>query len=358
MRWISNPLVQWLSRVLGYLLAITALTWPLMGHLSSMLPGFPNVDSGDTVWLRGLIGPTLLNPSDWPTSYDVFWPSGYPVLLLTPNVMDHALGGVLGLVFPFPLADNLLWVGSLLAAALAAHHLGRTLAVERKGLSREGAGWLMGLGWIACDALLREVNLHHAPQTLCFWIPLYLACFHRLLQPTGRWRDAIGAGLFILGAALSYWYLALFAALGSLPLLLAAAKGMSRQSWLRFGAAVGIALLFALPALAPFALSWDQLPVTSPESAPAPLNLPADYSALATAKQFEAGHGAPLWFPFVSGPIDRSNRISWVLVLGTLTALGLAWRQGKLKSALPWLAMAAVSYICLLYTSPSPRDRG
>jgi hypothetical protein len=64
MRWISNPLVQWLSRVLGYLLAITALTWPLMGHLSSMLPGFPNVDSGDTVWLRGLIGPTLLNPTD------------------------------------------------------------------------------------------------------------------------------------------------------------------------------------------------------------------------------------------------------------------------------------------------------
>ncbi|MFT5585549.1 MAG: hypothetical protein ACI9VR_003141 [Cognaticolwellia sp.] len=352
-RWISDsllkwPPVQWLSRVLGYLLAITALTWPLMGHLSSMLPGFPNVDSGDTVWLRGLVGPTLLSPSEWPTSYDVFWPSGYPVLLLTPNVMDHTLGGMLGWVFPFPLADNLLWVGSLLAAALAAHHLGRTLAVGRKGLSREGAGWLMGLGWIACDALLREVNLHHAPQTLCFWIPLYLACFHRLLQPSGRWRDAFGAGLFILGAALSYWYLALFAALGSLPMLLGAARGMSRQSWMRFGAAAGIALLFALPALAPFALSWDQLPLTSPESAPAPLNLPADYSALAAAKQFEAGHGAPLWFPFVSGPIDRSNRISWVLTLGTLAALGLAWRQGKLKTLLPWLAMAAVAYIMIL----------
>ena len=58
MRWTSNfllkrPLLQcmgqWLSRLLGYLLAIMALTWPLMGHMSSMLPGFPNVDSGDTV---------------------------------------------------------------------------------------------------------------------------------------------------------------------------------------------------------------------------------------------------------------------------------------------------------------------
>ncbi|MED5369576.1 MAG: hypothetical protein VX899_01055 [Myxococcota bacterium] len=338
----------WGLRVVGYLLLGVLLTWPLALHLNSSLPGFPNVDAADTLWLRGLVPPLLASPGQWPSTDAVFWPQGYPVLLLTPNLMDHALGGMLAALLPFPLSDNVFWLGCLLANGLSAHHLGRTLTRSRAPLEREGAGWLLGVGWVCSEPLLRELNLHHAPQTMAFWIPLYLAAFAQALEPQGRVRHAIAAGLFMLGAALSYWYLALFAALGSLPLLLAGARKLDRQAWLRFGLAVGVTLLGALPALLPFALSWDSLPVTSPESAPMPLDIAADLSALPAHQRFEAAHGAAPLELLWSSYMDRSNRISWVLLGAVALSAALSLRAQRARQMLPWLAMAALGAVMVL----------
>ena len=105
-----------LALLAGYFGLAIAMTWPLGLHLGTALPGWPNIDAFDTTLLRGVVGELLTHPWDMPHTSLVYWPSGYPIMWLVPNAMDHLSGSLLG-VLPFPWSDNLWWLLTLTAAS-------------------------------------------------------------------------------------------------------------------------------------------------------------------------------------------------------------------------------------------------
>ena len=329
----SRPWVVWLGAALLYLAVACGLTWPLVLDLNGALLGFPNIDQGDTVMLRGIVAELLTHPGDFPHSTQVYFPIGFPVMHLVPNLMDHATGALLTWL-PFPLSDNLWWLLVLAANGLAAHRLGHRLGGH-------GAGLLLGVGWICSDALLREANVHHAPQSMSFWAPLYLDALLVTLSREGRWSHGVLAGLFMGMAALTYWYGAMFLAFASIPLAL---WGLRAHSWRRLGVAVGVATLLALPALLPELMAWESLPLTGGES-PAPVRMEGDLSKVPENMKFITQQGGDLLFPFRRNPIDRSNALSLVvLVLAAWTL----WRQRSEGRVWALLGVAAIGYVFVL----------
>ena len=71
--------------------------------------GFPNVDGMDTAMLRAAFARALENPTLMPWSDWVYFPTGFPVLHLMPNWLDHLSAYPLVRGLPFPLADNVWW---------------------------------------------------------------------------------------------------------------------------------------------------------------------------------------------------------------------------------------------------------
>jgi hypothetical protein len=316
-----------LSRVLGMLAVVCAITWPLVLDPSSVLLGFPSIDSQDTVMLRGLIADLLLHPWDWPESGLVYWPQGYPVGLLTPNLLDHVTAAPFVWLLPFPWADNLWWVAVLLLNGLCAHRLGRAVG------GSEGAGWLAAIALLTSEPVLRETNLHHAPQAMVLWGPLYLDALLRL-RTSGRLRTAALAGLWLALADQSYWYYGLFLGAGSLPLLV----GLRPRAILTLG---GVAAAASAPVLLPQLLAWDARPLTSGAIVPPPVTAHASFASIPQEQVFSAMHGNDLLWWWRSTPIDTANRVSLALLLAA--GLGFhAWGRAPDRRARWGLAFMAV----------------
>jgi hypothetical protein len=327
----DHPIFRRLSPWVGYFLASVVFTWPLVLHLDQALMGYPSIDSQDTLSLRGLVAELLLNPGDWPQSQDVYFPIGYPILLLTPNLLDHLTAAPLVWLLPFPLADNLWWLFILTLNGWAAHRLGR-----RVGES-EGAAWLCGLAFLVSEPLLREANLSHAPQSMLFWAPLYLEAVLDLRDDRGSAkRAAIRAGIFLALAGLSYWYLAFFLVLSSLPLLWGIP--LRNLSWTG-----GISAVLTAPFLLHQLVGWNSRPLTSRDIELAPASdVPESFSVIDEAHVFVTQHGSePLWF-LGGAPIDMSSQVSLVL----LVAAGLGVRSSPHRWRL--LGMAAVGATMVL----------
>ncbi len=308
--------------VLLYLGLALVVTWPLALHMGDSTVGFPGVDGSDTATLRGLIADWLMHPvfrDGRGISDGVYFPVGYPVFGLTPNLLDHLTGAPLVWLLPFPWSDNCWWIAALTLAGYAAHRLGR----EAGG--SEGAGFLVGVALLTSEATAREVNLHHAPQSLIFWGPLTLEAALRLRRAP-QLRTAALAGLWLAGAALSYWYYGLFLAAGAMLVLLwgRGAEGEPGRPPLKLLLVIGaVAAALCLPALAPLLLGWAEGPVTSGGRVPPPVSLPDSYGAVPEALRFVAQHGNDLLFWLRTTPWDTSNRVSLVL----LVAVALAGRR-------------------------------
>lgn len=307
-------------RVLGLVAVVVVLTWPLALHPLSMLPGFPNVDAQDTLMLRGLLADLLLHPWDAPHTLEIYFPTGFPVLHLTPNLLDHLTAAPLVWLLPFPLADNVWWATVLVLNGLAAHRLGRTVG------GTEGAGWLAALAWLTSEPLLREANLHHAPQAMTMFAPLYVAALVELWRDPTAGRPDRRAGLAALWLALSalaYWYMGLFLLLGSLPFLLR----LKPRQW---AVGAGVLLVVCGPFLLPQLVLWDDLPLTTGKLQPAPARADPSFSVLPDAEVFVAQHASDLLFWLRRVPMDLANRVSLLL----LVAAALGWR--RLPKGLGW----------------------
>lgn len=316
-----------LLRILGCLgLALAMMARGLAAPLQS-LPGYANVDLWDTVMLRGVVADALATPGSLPQGDAVFFPVGYPVLQLTPNLLDHLSAAPLVALLPFPLADSLWWLLVLTLNGLAAHHLGRRLGQS------EGAGWLAAAAFVLSEPVAREANLHHAPQAMVFWGPWFVVALLELRERPQA-RTAVAAGALLALGGLSYWYFALFLGLGCLPLLV----GLPLRALVPLGAT---AAALGVPALAPFLLSWGDIPLTAGAEAPPALGLPAALAPLGPKEAFVAWHGADPLFPLRRGPMDVSNRVS----LSLLVAAALGLRRGP---RLPWLWMAGLGGLMVL----------
>lgn len=300
---------------------------------TTSLAGFLGVDALDTAWLRALVPEALWGGG---RADGVFFPEGYPALGLAPNLLDHLLAAPLVALLPFPLADNLWWLLVIWLNGLAGHRLGRVAG------GSEAAGWLGGVAWMWSEPLLREANLHHAPQALSLWAPLFLAEVLLLRQTPSAARGA-RAGLLFALAALSYWYYGLFLALGAAPLLLSRGEA-GRPSPRALGALVGVAALGVAPALAPLLLHWGQDPITAGGQVPPPLQPHASYLSIPDAARFSAQHGNDLLFWLRRAPLDASNRVSLPLIVAA--ALGAATAEPRARRAL--LALAGLGAVMVL----------
>ncbi|HJN72479.1 MAG TPA: hypothetical protein QGF58_00980 [Myxococcota bacterium] len=290
--------MRWLGALGGYLLVVVLLTWPL--PMGGSVLGYPNVDLLDTITLRGLFAGGA-----------AYFPVGYPLHLLLPNVLDHALGWPLAKLLPFPLSDNLWWLLVLVGNGLAGHWMGWRLSGDHLVAAFAGCAWLCS------DWLLREANLHHAPQALALFAPLCLAHAIPALRGGSR-TDALLGGLFLGLASVAYWYFGLFLGVALLTQL-------RRSTWRRALEGAGVALLIAGPLLAWTLAHAAQMPLADPAVTPAPLQVPGDVSALPESMRFVAQHGTDPALPFRGEPLDRSNRVP--LVLLGLAAAGLVLRR-------------------------------
>ena len=303
-----------------YLLLAVGITWPLVQHLDASFVGYPTIDAFDTILLRGVVSDLLLqHPLSIPHSPDIYHPDGYNILQLVPNLLDHLLGGILGLFFIFPTSDNLFWLLLIVGNGVAAHCLGYQLT------RRHSSAFLVGVAYATSENLLREINLHHAPQALSPWAPLYLAAILRSTTTEGRKKDSVMAGFWMALSGITYWYTAIFLAIGTLPIL-----WVRRHQWKRFLLPAFSALLIASPFLLPYAIHLDALPLAFPDQAP---YASQDFAGVPTSQAFVTEHANDLALPWRSTPIDTSNRIGFVLLL----AVFLSIRNGSQRTFL-WIA--------------------
>ena len=182
-----------------YPIVVFVITWPLLQQLTSSVIGMVNVDLIDTVSLR---------------SFDQeigFWPFSYPFTNLQPNKID-AYSFLLFRSLGFPLADNLWWFCILTLNGYAAHFMGHSI----KGSFRDGLS--CGIFFLFSETILRESTLHHAPQILVMWFPLYIGSVFWWKKKQNN-LSLVGMTLSLLFCGLSYWYYALFLFIASMGLL-------------------------------------------------------------------------------------------------------------------------------------------
>lgn len=316
----ARPWLPWLGVVAAYAVLAGGVLGPAALSPGTRAVGIPSIDSMDTAVLRALTTDAWLHGTAHTDR--IYFPVGIDPFALTPNVLDHLTALPLVATLAFPLADTLWWWGVLLANGLAAHILGHRLGGDHR------AGALAGVAFLTADALLREANLHHAPQAMLAWAPLLLAL---LLLPREAQTDrtAAGAGLCLGLGALSYWYAGLFAALGLLPLLV-----RQRPRHLAIGGAVVVVL--CAPFLLPQLIGWDAHPLTSGAPLAPPRGVPESFSVLAEAEQFIAWHGTdPLGF-LRDVTTDTSSRLPLALLVAA--ALGARAWAPRARWSLVWLA--------------------
>jgi len=319
----SSPRTRAAALWAGVVLAYGAIALVILGPVAlapgSRTVGIPSIDSMDTAMLRSLTADawTALGSH---TSH-VYFPVGLDPFILTPNILDHLTAAPLVLALPYPLADNLWWWLTLLANGVAAHLLGWRLG----GTHRAGA--LTGIAFLTCDAILREANLHHAPQAMLAWAPLLLT---GLLLERDRQTDrtAAIAGLCLAFGAATYWYAGLFAVLAMAPLLV-----RQRPRHLLIGAAT-VALVCA-PLLLPQLIDWDSRPLTSGATLAPPRGVHDTFQALPEADQFIAWHGTDPLFWLRDTTADTSNRVPLSLLVAAV--LGARVWGRRARWSLIWL---------------------
>lgn len=339
MRRPPPHVLAWLLAALAYLALAAALTWPMVLRPHAVVPGIPQVDQMDTAWLRLAVARGLLDPASWPHSTEVHAPVGYPVGWLVPNLLDHVTGAPFALALPWPVGDNLWWLLALAGNGLAAHLLGVRLG------GSHGAGALCGVLFATCEPVLREANLHHAPQVLLFASPLYVLALWRATTPDGTRGDAVLAGLAFATAALGYWYQGLFLAIASVaPAIAAVWRARDDPGPLRrLALAAGLAAAVGVGPLALYLSAGDGVPDPS-EAPPADPGLTRLAAAVPDAHRWTLSQGAdPLW-PLRPTPLDRSNRLSAALLAAAVLG-GLATPRGR---RWPWVASAAVAGVLLM----------
>ena len=267
-----------------YIILVVILTWPLVYNFQSSILGYLNVDAVDTIALHGMYFGKL---TDSPPT--VFWPHEFDVGSITPNVLDHLTMIPFMWIFDFPVADNLWWTTLLVLNGVAGHWLGKLIGKS------ESAGFLAGSCIVMAEPLVREANLHHAPQSMVLFIPLYLGCLiHLQRNTTVKW--AALSGICLAGVCLSYWYFGLFMVICTVPFLW---KTQFRK----------ILVMYSVSAIICLPLLFSFLQKSTIASVPPPVS---------HGESIVQAHGNNLLYMFNSSPADISNRLSLLLLTAAL----------------------------------------
>ncbi len=252
--------VTWRVLVLFVVLTL-ALTWPVVAHLSTMLPGTATwaFDESTFVWNIWYFKHALLDLHSSPLHSDLIWhPLGIDLVLHTYNLFNALAGMPLLLAFNAVVASNITVLLATALSGLGAYLL--ALDVLRRAHAGTGtnhlqlAALIAGLIYAFASNRAIYAALGHYDLVSTQWLPFYALYFLRAVHRP-KLKHAVLAGLFFAFAALAEMSLASFLALLSLVLLLASWRGLRHRR--RALAMVGLAALIAVtiwsPVLVPIA---------------------------------------------------------------------------------------------------------
>ncbi len=196
----------------AYAVLLIGFTWPLAAHLGDRFILTYGIDLWQNLWNFAWVRTALaeLHQSPYYT-YSIFYPTGVPLVYHALNLFSAAVSIPLAGVWGLAAAFNLVLLGSLLAAALAAYWLARVLGLPR------GAAFLAGLIFACGPTMSAAVNQGQSEQYSTFWMPLYAGLLIRggglraLGLPPGRRWYLVAAGLVLAASvfAIYYWFVAL-----------------------------------------------------------------------------------------------------------------------------------------------------
>jgi hypothetical protein len=229
--------------VLGlYLLLAVVTTWPLVGHLSSHVPGSNTwaFDEYTFVWNSWWFRYALMDLGQNPLySTHTFYPLGISLVLYTYNLFNALISLPLQPFLSLPAISNLTF---LMATAFTAY--GSFLLIDyllRKGIAGDGgrqeagkaekvsdgsmlsvlvliAAFLGGLIYAFGSYRMIYAAIGHYDKWSTTWIPFYALYLVRTVHQPGR-RNAVMAGLFLALAMLTEMIFGVFLAMLSFILL-------------------------------------------------------------------------------------------------------------------------------------------
>jgi len=193
------------SALAGYIGIVVAATWPLILHLRTHLLVFlaGALDLHHLLWLNWLIKDSILHHRPFNFTNLIFYPYGRDVLLEFGNYFDSLVTVPFQILFPFPIYFNVMSLVILILDGFAAYLFIRYLV-------RDGRiAFVCGAFLVLNTYLFHKITLGQMPQTIIFWIPLYMLVLYRLWDRR-RWPDAVWVGLIMAMACTTYWYYGFF----------------------------------------------------------------------------------------------------------------------------------------------------
>jgi len=189
--------------LLLYLMLALALTWPLVTQITTHIPGSPvwAFDEFTFVWNMWWFKFSLLDLHQSPLYSDyIFYPLGIDLVLYTFNFFNAALGLPLQLVFPLPLASNLVILAAYVLSGYGSYLLLRYLLVSQRDVPVDswplaGAAFVAGAAYAFAASRMIYAALGHYDMVTAQCFPFYALFFLKTLREPS-YKNAVLAGLF------------------------------------------------------------------------------------------------------------------------------------------------------------------
>lgn len=192
----NPPLRRHLSILAGYLLLGLLLTYPLIFHFGSHVPG----DGGDDpaiAWNLWWVKHALLSLRANPFACDyMFYPLGVNLAFYTLTVLNAALSLPLQLLWGVVPASNAALLSSFVLGGYGAFLLSAYVLRGCGGLKSALAPFLAGLFYAFASSKMFYAALGQFNIASSQWVPFYILFLIKTCRETGRLRHALLAALF------------------------------------------------------------------------------------------------------------------------------------------------------------------
>ena len=188
---------RWFLAIFGYVAVSVGLSWPLLGHLSTALPGPIGGDTGVYVWNLWLFRHEILVHHRLPYFTSEILSLTPPVDLSLHNyaVFDDLLAFPLIALWGPVVAYNVVY---LVVTVLSASMM---FALAKHYCRSAGAAWVGGLLFAWSPTLVARSEAHLSLVTAAA-LPAFVLAFVRWWR-SGRFVDAMLAGLMLAWAVMS-----------------------------------------------------------------------------------------------------------------------------------------------------------
>jgi hypothetical protein len=240
MKVLRRPLGTHIGFLLFYSLLAVVLTWPLVQHLGTHVPGSDTwaYDEYTFIWNSWWLKYSLFDLGQNPLYTDhIFYPVGISLVLYTFNLFNALISLPLQPFLSLPAISNLTFLLATVLSAYGAFLLADYLLADEKRSAdgaRDGsksallAAGLAGLVYGFGSYRMVYAAIGHQDMWSTAWIPLYTLFLIRTLREPRLW-NAVVAGVMLVLAMLSEMIFGVFLAMLSVILLVFALGKRGRQ---------------------------------------------------------------------------------------------------------------------------------